>query len=173
MANRPSMSINLGIPATPDTDSPELYAALQYVYSALRNLGYALDGYTGNTPVTPEEYSQVNAFGHLQVQKTAVMYVKLTEDISLGKMVNLYNSGGIKGRKAIVSSQPCHAFSLDSGVIGDTIPVCLFGLCLVIAGLTPGTIYYQSGTAGLITATVTAQKIGIALDTDKLWFNPQ
>lgn len=172
MANRPSMSINLGLPVAPEVDSPELYASLMGVYSAIRNVMYALDTYTGNSLVTAEEYSQINAFSQMHTQKTAVVYVKLTEDVLAGHMINLHNSGGLRARKAIVTSQRCHGFAVASGSIGDHIPVCLMGACTLISGLTIGTEYYMSSTPGQIQTTATAQRLGVALSGNVLWFTP-
>lgn len=172
MGNKAGMSLNLGLPVSPEVDNPELYSALSTVFNAIKNLGYGLDSYTGNTPLDPADYAGVNAYGFLQVGKTAVVFAKLTEAVTQGSMINLYNSGGLRARKAIVSSQPCQGFAGAKGEIGDTIPICLFGLCTYIGGLTPGTVYYMSGTAGLITSGATAQKLGIALGPNQLWFNP-
>jgi hypothetical protein len=60
MSNKPSASINLGLSAIPEVDSPELYGSLVPVYNALRKIMYALDAYTGNSLVTPDEYKEVN-----------------------------------------------------------------------------------------------------------------
>ena len=173
MAAKPSMSINLGLPAAPEVDSPELYMALVPVYNAIKNTMYAVDAYTGNSLVTQAEFSEVNSFGSLLTQKTAVFYVKLTEAMSSGTMVNFHDSGGTRARKALLPAQPAQAFSLATGSIGDTIPVCLLGMCTSIGGLTPGTPYYMSGAvAGLITPVVTAQKVGFAIGPNQLWFAP-
>lgn len=172
MSTKPSASINLGLSAIPEVDSPELYGALVPVYSAIRNIMYALDSYTGNTLITPNEYAEVNRSSQLLAQKTAVLYVKLSEDVHVGHMINLWNSGGLVARKAAGGTYRAHAFALATGLVGETIPVCMFGLCQAISGLTPGTEYYLSGTAGLITPSATYQRIGVALDTNKLWFTP-
>lgn len=172
MASKPSMSINLGLPAAPEVDSPELYGALLPVYNAIKNTMYAVDSYTGNTLVSESEYNQVNAYGQLLLQKTAVLYVRLTEDVSAGQVISLWNSGGLRAKKAVGGTSRAHAFAVSSGIIGDSIPVCLFGLCTIIGGLTPGTEYYLSGTAGQITTTATYHRIGTAVGTNHLWFSP-
>lgn len=172
MATKPSMSINLGLPAAPEVDSPELYGALLPIYNAVKNTMYAVDNYTGNNLITSEEYSQVNAYGQLLSQKTAVLYVKLTDTVSAGHVINLWNSGGLRARKATGGSNRAHAFAVAAGVPGNTIPVCLFGLCTIIGGLTPGTEYYLSGTAGQITPTATYHRVGMAIGPNHLWFSP-
>ena len=172
MSKLPSASVNLGISSIPDVDNQEIYQALLPVHSAIRNVMYALDAYTGNLLITPDEYSQINATGQIQLQKTAVFYVKLTEAVAVGNMINIWNSGGARGRKSVSATQRIHGYALASGAIGDTIPICLFGLCSLIGGLTPGADYYASTTPGQITASVTSQRIGFALDATHLWFTP-
>lgn len=172
MAKNPSASINLGLPVLPEVDSPELYAALVSVYNAIRNTLYAVDSYTGNTLVTPDEYDKINAFGQLLSQKTAVLYVKLTEDVSAGHLINLYDSGGLRARKSLSPSRRVHAFAAVSGLSGETIPVCMFGLCNLIGGLTIGTEYYAGTTAGQLQSGATSQRVGIAIGPQSLWFTP-
>lgn len=172
MANKPSMSINLGLPVAPEVDSPELYSSLMGVYSAIRNVMYAVDSYTGNSLVTPEEFSQINAFSQLHLQKIAVVYVKLTEAVFAGHIINLWNSGGLMARKAVSATQRADGFAVASGAIGDHIPVCLMGACTLITGLTPGTDYYLSTTPGQIQTGATSQRVGKALSSNVLWFTP-
>ena len=173
MPTKPSMSINLGLALTPEVDSPELYSSLLPVYNAIRNVMYAVDAYTGNGLTTADEYSQINPTSQLLLQKTAVLYVQASEAISVGHMVNLWNSGGLRARKATNGVSRCHAYALASASgAGVFIPVCFFGLCTQVGSLTAGTEYYLSSTPGLVTSTVTAQRIGVALDSSKLWFTP-
>jgi len=173
MASRPSMSINLGLPAAPEVDTPELYGALLPVYNAIKNTMYAVDAYTGNSQLAQSEYDEVSSVSGLLTQKTALFFVKLSETVTAGTILNLHSSGGTRARKALLPSQPAQAFAVIGGSVGETVPVCLLGLCTQIGGLTAGTVYYQSAVgAGLITATATAQRVGFALDTSKLWFSP-
>lgn len=172
MATKPSMSINLGLPAAPEVDSPELYGALLPVYNAVKNTMYAVDSYTGNGLITTEEYSQVNAYSQLSAYKINVMYIQLTETVTKGQIVNIWNSGGARGRKAVGGTSRGHAFALDSGVAGQHIPICFQGLCTLIGGLTPGSEYYLSVTAGAITPTATHHRVGTAIGPNHLWFSP-
>jgi hypothetical protein len=166
------MSINLGLPSAPEVDSPELYGALMPVYNAIKNTMYAVDAYTGNSLINEEEYSEVNAYGQLLLQKTAVLFVKLTETVLAGHMINLWNSGGLRARKATGGSNRAHGFAAAGGSAGDTIPVSLFGLCTLIGGLTPGTEYYLSGSAGQITTSASYHRVGMAVGPNHLWFSP-
>lgn len=63
-----------------------------------------------------------------------------------------------------------------TGVNGGTITgggVLVAGLDQTQTGMTAGSVYYAAGTAGAITTSVTAQPIGVAEDTNKLYFQPQ
>lgn len=132
----------------------------------------ALDSYTGNSLVTRDDYSKVDSFQQLMVQKTAVIYVEAAVDLSAGHVVNIYNSPVIKARKAQSGSYRCDGYAVASGSAGDKIPVCLFGACSLISGMTVGADYYLSTTAGQITTSVTSQRIGKALTASLLWFTP-
>ena len=169
---KPSMSINLGLQPAPEVDSPELYGSLLPIYNAIRNLGYGLDAYTGNAQIDKADYSEINAFGQLLLQKTAVLYVKAYEAISTGQVVSMFNSGGLTARLSVGNTYRPQAFALDKAAAGQHLPVCFFGLCQVISGMTPGTVYYSSATPGALTNAATYTRVGVALAADKLWFNP-
>ncbi len=174
MAAKPSMSINLGLGVAPDVDDPELYNALMPLYNAIKNTMYAVDSYTGNTLITPDEYSSVNAFTQLTTQKNAVLFVKLTSKVTAGQLVNFHNSGGLRAQLTTTAIGRAHAFTIAAGDIGDHVPVCLLGLCTYISGLSIGAGYYLSASVpGAVTATVTGQRLGFAIGPSELWFNPE
>lgn len=173
MAAKPSSSINLGLQPTPEVDSPELYGALTPLYNAVRNIAYGVDAYTGNTLITSNEYNQVNSISQLLSQKTAVMYIKAFEDIKAGHIVSIINNAGIpEARKALGNTYFPHAFAVDDAAAGQHLPICFFGLCQTIGGLTPGVEYYISATAGVVTNATTYRRVGVALGSNLLWFNP-
>lgn len=62
-----------------------------------------------------------------------------------------------------------------SGTNGGAIirGVLVAGLDQTQTGLTPGSTYYAAGTAGTISTSVTSQPIGVADDTNRLYFEPQ
>ncbi len=175
MASKPSMSVNLGLGAFPDVESQEMFAALSPIHNAIRNLGYALDAYTGNTLVTQDDYSQVNPTGQTQIQKTAVMYLEATEVITRGEAVSLFLSAGkLKVKRAQAGISNAKAIAIDSAEIGAIFPVCLLGLINAFSGLTIGSDYYLSAaTPGAISTTVSTQYLGFAASTSALWFTPQ
>jgi hypothetical protein len=174
MATKPSMSINLGLPVVPEVEDPILYNALAPLYNAIRNVMYAVDSYTGNGQLGQAEYAQVNAFGYMTLQKQSIIMAKASVDMGAGTMVGFFDSGsGLEIRKAILPTYSAQGFTIESVTAGQHTPVCLMGLCSNIGGLTTGVYYYMSSaTAGLITPTATAQRVGFALGDSKLFFNP-
>lgn len=174
MTGSPSFSVNLGLSAVPEVDNVEIARAITPIYNAIRNVMGAVDAYTGNILIPPEDYSQVNKTAQLQLQKTSVLFVKLSEDVTYGHILNLHGSGSkLLAQKAIDPAKPAYAVAMAAGKVGDTIPIVMLGLISNLAGLTVGAAYYLSGvSAGLITSTAGTQKLGIALSTSQLWFNP-
>jgi len=180
MATKPSMSINLGLPAIPETQDPDLYAALIPVYSAIRNVMYAVDGYTGNGFVDPADYGVVNPYGYIGLQKQAVVFLKAYEDMTAGTIACIWDSAGKPViRKALGGVYRAHGFLSESVTAGKYTPIVLAGLCTGIGGLSIGISYWLSDTtAGLITPTPPAtpgniQRLGFALDTTKFFFQPE
>lgn len=171
MTTKQSHSISLGLPSLPETDNVELFQSLVPIYNAIKGTMSAVDAYTGNQLVTSDEYATTDPFGHLLAQKGSILFVKASEAITLGHVVNLWDSSGLKVRKATSTNLP-DAIALSGAVTGDTIPVCLFGLCGVFAGLTIGALYYPTATAGVISTTVLGSSIGKALSSSTLWFRP-
>jgi len=180
MASKPSMSINLGLPAIPETQDPDLYSALLPVYSAIRNVMYAVDGYTGNGYVDPADYGAVNPYAYLGIQKQAIVFMKAIEDMTAGTIACIYDSGGTPVvRKALGGTYRAHGFLPENIKSGSYGPVALAGLCNGIGSLAIGISYWLSDTTpGLITATPPAtpgniQRLGFALDTNRFFFQPE
>jgi hypothetical protein len=151
----------LGLAETPETSDPELYKEMVKVYNALKALAVSIDMYTGSPIFT----------------------VEATVDISYGQLIDLYDGGGVlKARLADASghSAPCKAFcSEPSGITsGATGNVTLRGF-ISIGGVTPGTVYWLSTTAGSMTSSKPTgggnfqQVIGFGLDTTTIYFNPE
>lgn len=172
MSNKPSLSINLGLPAVPEISQEDMVGPITNIHNAIRNVMYAVDAYTGNDLIAKDEYAQVSPYARLTSYKTEVLFLKLTEQVTQGDMINIWNSGGARGRKALGGTSRAHAFAMATGDVGDTIPVCLSGLCAYIGGLTPGTDYHLAGTAGMITNVTTYHRVGFAVGPNHLWFSP-
>jgi len=172
MSTRQSYSISLGLAAVPDVDDPVIFQAMMPVYNAIKNTMSALDTYTGNALVTADEYQTIDPYSHLLVQKGTIFFCKASEAISAGHAVNIWDSSGARVRKATSTNLP-DAIALAGAVAaGEVIPVCLFGLVTALSGLTVGANYYPTATPGVISTTVLGNKIGKALSSSTLWFNP-
>lgn len=168
-------SINTGLPNIPDPPDPSFFAEFTRIYNAIRNLTIALDAYTGSLTPAPSEFSGTAANTSLLVGNQTKVYVESTETITVGKCVNLYDSSGLKARlsNAGVSGKRVHGWCSAVGTAG-WIEVRLLGLASVFIGLTPGTTYYASNTAGAISTTAGSvpQKLGYAISSSQLFFRP-
>lgn len=169
------LSVNLGLPAAPLSNTPELFSEMLRVYNALRILANALDDYTGVISPPNSEWSQLG----IQVRSHGMnrVYLPAFENIAYGETVAFYNDAGtVKLRKAVVSTYPCRGYCSVSGGVtaGQTCEAVLFGVSATFTAgtFTVGATYYQAATAGAITNGVTAQKVGYAMTTSLLFFNP-
>jgi len=162
-----SYSVNLGLDIVPISKDPDNSGDLYRLYNAVKSLASALDSYTGVTGANSDDWS-VAGTEYLLLQRTARIYVLFDVAVTLGQLVAL-NSSGHAILSGIGTVQGWAPTAVAAGAYGE---VRLFGLHTAVSGLTPGTAYYASSTAGGITGTVTAQKIGFAITANKLFFNP-
>jgi len=148
------------------------------VRQAIQVLQGALDKYTGALGPEKDTWNQLDAIAYNRVADISRVYVKASENIAAGAMVNLYNNAGtLNARNASAAAAGkaarCFAsYAVTSGNFGEFI---LLGINPIIAGMTPGTVYYLSNTAGAISSTAgtVAQKVGFAVSATKLHFNPE
>ena len=172
-------SINTGLPSVPDPADSRAFADFLRIYNAIRNITLAIDSYTGALAQEPEFYSQTPATQTILTQNTQRLYVKFSENIGYGQIVNLHNVSGILGARlasASAAGKQGHAWcstvgGVTSGAFGE---VMLGGLCTAISGLTPGQTYFLGNTAGTIAPTpgTVNQPVGFALTTVNLFFKP-
>ena len=172
-------SINTGLPNVADPPDPKFFAEFTRIYNAIRNLTIAIDTYTGSLPPDPEYYSVTPPTSSVRSQNTQKVYVITSVAISYGKTVNLYNNAGVLTARlsdATTAGKHCHGFCSNAagGASGAYIEVTLGGLCTAIGSLTPGATYYNGNTPGTVATTpgTVPQKIGFALGTSALYFNP-
>jgi hypothetical protein len=107
--------------------------------------------------------------------------IEATENLAAGDLVNIYNSSGVKCRKADASNgRRASGFVLSSVTSGNNATVYVEGTITGLSSLTPGTVYYLSGsTAGAATATAVStsgyisQEVGVAVSTTAISFEPQ
>lgn len=105
-----------------------------------------------------------------------------SEDLAAGDFVNVWDDGGtIKARKADASGgagKMAHGFVLAAVTTSSTATVYTEGINNQLSGLSGGTNYFLSATAGAATATAPttanyiAQGIGVALSATEISFEP-
>lgn len=170
-------SINTGLPNIPDPPDPAFFAEFSRLYNAIRNLTIALDTYTGTLAADKEFFSATSITSTVRNQNLTRVYVKFGVDITVGKIVNLYDvSGTLTARLSDASSgKQMHGWCTIAATIGNYGEIMLEGLCTSISGLTPGTIYYLGNTPGTIatTAGTLSQKLGFALSASSIYFRPE
>lgn len=179
--------INLQLPRdTPDNfteaDAKELY---QIIQQSAQNLIEGLTKYTGLAQQEQDLWSVLTPTQTILSQNHNRLYVKASEAISLGAVVNLHNVAGVlnvRNANATDTTKPAYGWcttagGIASGSFGEVI--LKTGCCVNIGGLTVGTRYWLSTTNGLITATAPAvsgnidQYIGVALSTTELFMDIQ
>lgn len=161
------LSTNLGLDLLPNIKGGESAYDIGKLYTAVKILASALDDYTGALGADADTLSSADLSFFL-LQRQSRIYRKAAVAIAAGQTVSLNSSGQfILGTVGTVIGW-CPA-AIAAGAYGEA--RCI-GVCSSIGGLTAGAAYYASATAGYVTSTSTAQKIGIALDTTKLLFNP-
>lgn len=182
-----SSPFDVRLPITPENvdDNPIMYAELSKIYNAIRTLQAALTLYTGASMQDASVWSLLTPAQTILAQNLNRLYVQAGETVLFGDMINLYDLGGgiLGARKANAASgtpRPCFAWcstpgGITSGSYGEVI--CGPGLCNGVSGMTIGTTYYLSTTAGIITNGKPAspnllEPIGFAVATNLLYFMP-
>lgn len=105
--------------------------------------------------------------------------ITASENLAANDLVNIYNSGGAKARKASAAdgTKPAHGYVKVATVSGDPAIVYFDGENDGVSGLTPGT-YFLSTTAGQMTTVAPsgngqiAQKVGVATAAGSFVFEP-
>lgn len=174
MASKNSWSLNLGIPATPNTTNPAIYGEIVSIHNALRTLATALDAYTGVLPKPEDEWSSQTLTSTLLTGNGTRMYVKFSQAATYGQPVNFHSSGGeLRARlaKEAVGYQAQAFCSCASVAVDEFGEVQLWGV-LNISGVTPGDPYWLATSAGGITSVPGMQLIGFGIANNAIFFDP-
>lgn len=180
MASASKFSVNLGLPAQPDTTDNSLFYQLSLVYNAINALASALDIYTGSIQPDQSTWSQLGVTG-VREQNITRVYCIFDVTATPGNVLNLYNNSGVVHARlsnATTSAAPARGYSTGNVVAGAYGEVILQGLHPLFSGLTPGSLYYTSTTAGTVQASAPSsvgnivQPVGFALNATTLWFSP-
>lgn len=160
-------SLPLGLDMAPNTKDTENLQDFYRLYNACKLLAEGLDAYTGIVGIPQADWSATGSSG-IMVQNMCRHYAYFSVSTTPGQLMALDANGyGILGTIGTVMGWSPAA--VTAGQWGE---IRLLGLHTNIVGLTPGVSYYASSTPGGITNTVTTQKVGVALASNKLFFNP-
>lgn len=169
----------------PDNLSPELKAALQELYTSFQlMIATMIDecGISGQLPSIWQQVAEQDPVSTLNSGNLNRLYVKASEALSQGSVINLWNDAGtLKARKANATNntKPCDGFcstvgGIASGSFGE---VQIHSGVATVTGLTVGDRYYLSTTNGAmanapaVAAGNIEQYLGIAITTTQLAFN--
>lgn len=175
--------VQTALPQTAQGMPKEIQPYFQEVYDAIYQLELALVNFCGIAAQPKSIWSQLTASQTVFAQNGHRTYLQATETITGGGMVNVFNSGGkakVQNATAAGLLKPCHGYCnvAGGGVLDDFLEIIMFkGLCTLFSGLTPGQQYFLSTVAGTIQAAPvvsagnTEQFLGVALDSNSLFFN--
>lgn len=171
-------STNLGLSIIPEADesaNPALYLESMKLRGAISILQGALDNLTGAIGEDPSAWASVTADAWMRLQNLSRVYVKATEAIALGAVVNFYNNGGTLAARNANAATPQYARAYSTGAVAaNAVGEFQCMGAVTITGLTPGQTYYLSNTPGIISSAVgtNTQVVGYALTSTKLMFLP-
>jgi len=174
MANR-ELSFNLGLSSSPSSniEDSEIYAELQRLYQAVNLLAAKLDEYTGVIPEAVANRPYVNPTRVNRAFGMTRFYAEAAVDLVKGTIVSLGTDG------LLVKALPSKAtvfIVLEDTAAGNHAPAARHAVVDGFVGLTPGTSYVNSTTAGAIATSVatgnTRRYLGIALNSTTFYFCP-
>ena len=166
--------IRTGLPQLPDDNIPkELYGTFLYLYQAIQNLQRGTSEYCGIDAPASDIRDQLTYTDTLLSGNLTRMYPVAAVAISRGQVVNLYNDAGVlKARLAVATG----ASTMAHGIANETVSAgaqfemnFLRGTIESVGGMTLGTLYYLSTSAGSIqsarpsVAGQIIQPVGLAL----------
>lgn len=168
MAIGQTYSLPLGldmVPLAKGKTDPEVLQDLYRLYNACKLLAEGIDAYTGIAGVPESDWGAVGS-GAIMVQNMCRLYIPFAATVTIGQLLAINSSGnavlGTTGNVIGWAPTP-----VTAGNIGE---VRLFGLHTAVTGLTPGAFYYASSTPGGLTFTVTSQRVGFAVASNRMFF---
>lgn len=177
-----SFKIQTNLPQLPPDGLPkELYPEFQALHLAIFSLLRGISQYAGIDAPSSDIWSSLSYSDTILTGNATRMYVVAGVTIARGQAVNLYLSGGIlKVRLADADSATTmmHGVANSAGSAGDIIEInWLRGLLDSVGGMTTGTLYYLSTTAGAVQSARPSgagqiiQAAGVALNATTLLFD--
>jgi hypothetical protein len=176
--------IILGLPQLPEGVPPELFNQFFIIYQAINNLLRQISQFAGIDAQDSTIWDQLSVDDTIWQIVPTRWYARQNEALNFGDAVSAFlSSGELQVRKANATdnTRPCIGFvtSQDhTSSIGSFCEVTAsVGLITGISGMTAGTRYFLSTSAGLITSTAPVaagnieQVVGIALASNRLLVN--
>ena len=180
------LSTNTGLTTQPEftqSKDPEIWQDLLAIRYAIKGLQESLDLYTGALSEDVQYWGNTTPASSIRTQYISRVYLKTSEAISFGQIVNFWNNAGVctvQKANATDATKPARGYcvvvaGVASGAYGE---FNVFGDNSLYTGLTPAATYYLSTTAGQLTVTAPStsgnivQPVGYAFDTKNLYFNP-
>ena len=176
MASRKELSFQLGLSSTfsSNVEDPEIAAELTKLYNAINLLASKLDEYTGAIPYPLADRPYIAKSSANRSAGTNRFYGYATVNLLAGTLVYWNASGQLA--KASSASGVALLMVLEDTVAGDYAAVTRQGVVTGLAGLTAGSAYVASTTAGAIATSVatgnTRRYVGFALSSTELYFEP-
>lgn len=175
------LSFSLPIGATPKylSEDVELAAELFILYQALNSLALQLDSATGGLAVSASDRPYVLPVSASKEVNISRAYGKATVDLTEGEVVHFNASGElVKAQATTTHLLKAQAVVLENTVAGGYAPLAHRGIVKAYIGLTPGSYYYLSTTAGAISASApatsnTLQYLGFARSATEFYFCPE
>jgi len=160
---------------------PEANFAIADIYAFAQQVIRTFVDIVGIGPqIKPKQIALEGSYTTLTMSNQCRFYTVATVNVQLGQLITLIPSGGIlavKLAEADVAGAFADGFCSEPGGVaaGNVGEFILNNGVAHINGLTIGTRYFLSPTAGLIqntkpTASVIQQYVGIAIDTSHLLF---
>lgn len=171
-----SSPFDLGLPDNPVDVPDEFYETISSIFNAIKILQQGIGVVTGaqtqdttNFLAAPQKIQDT-----LHIGRMSAIQVVCGDGggMAAGHMVNLYDGGGLRARRAQANSMTTRAHGyVDQAVAnGDVCAVYLWAGYLLGGGLTTGATYYlSSSTPGALTTTAPVtpgmirQEVGVGL----------
>jgi hypothetical protein len=176
------LSFSLGIGATPlydQPDAPDLAAELFRIYQAINTTAFQLDAASNSIAAPIADRAYILASTASKEVNISRIYGQASVDLVAGEVVHFGSNYSLsKAQSNGTHNLKAQGIALTTGLAGTWIPVALRGVCRLFVGLSAGTDYYLSMTAGNISALLptagnTVQYVGFALSGSELYFSPE
>lgn len=168
-----TFSFDLGLPEAPLVENVELYFELLKIYNSLRNVAYNLDAITGSLTPPQTDWAELGVTN--ATWSKPVFYMPAYHTLAYGDTIEIFDAGSGVGKAKKGTSGKVVGFcsDLDGALVDEITEVTIFGKYPPYPGgtLTPGAIYSQSGTAGVMGIGF-AQHLGFAMSDTQLYFLP-